>query len=94
MQIGDILPDGSMFGKTFSGEKYKGEYPSPLYGKETYRDYYDRVQKAKKEGFHLGDLSWGDYHDYCYGFDGGQSIQNYIIGQVPDYAWRKDDDEY
>ena len=41
--------DGSMVGKTFSGENYKGEYPSPKEGKETYEDYYNRVQLLKKK---------------------------------------------
>ncbi len=61
-----ILPDGSVEGGTFSGKKYKGEYPSPD-NKETYREYHTRVQKCVKKGFHLGDLKWSDYHDYCYG---------------------------
>jgi hypothetical protein len=93
MKKGEILEDGSKFGETFSGDKYKGEYPSPLIGKETYRNYYNRVEKLRKVGFHLGDLSWEDYHTYCYGFDGGQYIQDYTIGKVPDNAWREYEDE-
>jgi hypothetical protein len=79
--------DGSMVGKTFSGENYKGEYPSPKEGKETYEDYYNRVQLLKKEGFHLGDLSWNDWETYCLGSPGGggQYIQKYFIGEVDDY---------
>ena len=79
--------DGSMVGKTFSGENYKGEYPSPKEGKETYEDYYNRVQLLKKEGFHLGDLSWNDWETYCLGSSGGggQYIQKYIIGEVDNY---------
>lgn len=61
-----ILEDGSVEGQTFSGDKYKGAYPSPKSG-ETYRQYQERVDKCKKRGFHLGDLSWGDWHTYCNG---------------------------
>ena len=66
MEIGDILEDGSMYGKTFSGDNYKGEYPSPKEN-ETYKEYRERVQKCKEEGFHLGDLSWSDWHSYNVG---------------------------
>jgi hypothetical protein len=63
--MGDIInADGSVQGKTFSGPDYTGEHPSPKEG-ETYGEYHDRVQKAKAEGFHLGDLDWGDWHIYC-----------------------------
>jgi hypothetical protein len=51
--------DGSVKGQTFSGEKYKGEYPSPQEG-ETFSSYRKRVDKCKEQGFHLGDLSWND----------------------------------
>lgn len=67
MAKGDILADGSVEGQTFSGDNYKGGYPSPKRGKETYSQYYERVQNFKKEGFHLGDLSWSDYATYCCG---------------------------
>ena len=60
-----INDDGSIEGKTFSGDEYKGEYPSPKHGEETYGEYNARVQECKKNGFHLGDLSWGDWHIYC-----------------------------
>lgn len=66
MEKGDILEDGSMYGKTFSGENYKGEYPSPEEG-ETYREYRQRVEKCKEHGFHLGDLSWSHWRYYCIG---------------------------
>jgi hypothetical protein len=81
--------DGSMVGKTFSGPKYKGEYPSPKEGKETYKQFYERVEKLKQEGFHLGDLSWSDWQIYLYGCPagGGQYVQDYTIGRVPDDAW-------
>jgi len=61
-----ILEDGSVEGKTFSGDKYTDEFPTPLYG-DTYEDFYERCEKAKEKGFHLGDLSWGDWHTYCLG---------------------------
>jgi hypothetical protein len=53
-----ILDDGSVEGQTFSGDKYKGQYPHPLDGKETYGEYYERVRKCVSEGFDLGDLTW------------------------------------
>lgn len=86
--------DGSIVGRTFSGDAYKGEYPSPKEGKETYEEYYNRVQKLKEEGFHLGDLSWGDWQTYLYGCPGGggQYVQSYTIGRVPDDAWVTHDD--
>jgi hypothetical protein len=62
-----INEDGSIQGQTFSGDNYKGEYPEPRKG-ETYSEYRKRVQQLKKEGFHLGDLSWSDYETYCMGF--------------------------
>ncbi len=97
-----ILADGSVEGQTFSGDKYKGKYPSPHDGEETYREYYERVEKCKNEGFHLGDLSWSDYTDYLYGCPGGggQHISHYTIGKVPDHAWvthdsqNQNDDDY
>jgi len=43
-------------------------YPHPLRGKETYVQYRARVTKlTETHGFHLGDLSWGDYEIYCKG---------------------------
>ena len=65
-----ILEDGSVEGQTFSGDKYKGEYPSPKDGEETHREYAKRVDECKKNGFHLGDLSWGDWTTYCRGCSG------------------------
>ncbi len=53
----NIREDGSIEGQTFSGENYKGEFPTPRDG-ETYREFYNRCQVAKEQGFHLGDLSW------------------------------------
>lgn len=65
-----ILEDGSVEGQTFSGDKYKGEYPSPKDGEETYREYAKRVDECKKNGFHLGDLTWSDWTTYCRGCSG------------------------
>mgnify|MGYP000087664320 CR=1 FL=1 len=62
-----INPDGSIEGQTFSGPDYKGDYPTPRYGQETYREYHQRVKNLKEEGFHLGDLTWNHWRDYCYG---------------------------
>jgi len=75
----EINEDGSMVGKTFSGDKYKGEYPHPKDG-ETYAEYSDRVDQLKEEGFHLGDLRWGDWRSYCIGFgnDPDISANDYI----------------
>jgi hypothetical protein len=73
-----ILPDGSVEGQTFSGDKYKGEYPSPKSG-ETYGQYRDRVDECKKNGFHLGDLSWSDWHTYCDGSGDFEVSSNDII---------------
>jgi hypothetical protein len=96
-----ILSDGSVEGQTFSGENYKGKYPSPKDGEETYSEYYERVEKCKEKGFHLGDLSWNDWHTYCLGGPGGggQYVQSYTIGKVPEHAWvseesNDEDDEY
>lgn len=72
-----ILIDGSMEGESFSGDNYKGKYPSPKDG-ETYAKYRKRVDEAKKEGFHLGDLNWNDWDIYCRGsgtFEGFDSDQ-------------------
>lgn len=76
-----INNDGSIQGQTFSGEDYKGEYPRPIEG-ETYRNYHERVEKCVEQGFHLGDLSWSDWQDYCMGsgnFEGVSSFE--IIGE-------------
>jgi len=58
-----ILEDGSVAGKTFSGDKYTGEVPYPK-NTETFAQYRKRVDVAKKNGFHLGDL--GNYAWTCY----------------------------
>ena len=82
----EILPDGSIKGKTFSGSEYKGEQISSRHGEETYQEFYNRVCEAKKVGYHLGDLCWGDWHNYCHGSPagGGQYIQHIIIGEETD----------
>lgn len=96
----ELNDDGSMVGKTFSGDKYKGDYPSPKDGKETYQEYYQRVEKLRAEGFHLGDLRWNDWQTYLYGCPGGggQYVQYEIIGRVPNDSWvtnenNNDDDD-
>lgn len=73
-----ILPDGSVKGKTFSGEAYKGGYPTPQRG-ETYADYHERVAKAVEQGFHLGDLGWGDYQTYCMGSGQYEGADAYAV---------------
>jgi len=60
-----INNDGSIQGELFSG--YDVAYPSPNFGKETYRQYRERVSQQVKIGFHLGDLNWRDYEIYCKG---------------------------
>jgi hypothetical protein len=62
----ELNNDGSVKGQTFSGPGYTGEYPSVKSG-ETYRRYRERVDKLRPLGFHLGDLSWGDWDSYCKG---------------------------
>ena len=63
-----INKDGSIEGKTFSGDKFKGQYPTPRYGTETYREYRTRVRLlADEEHFNVGDLSWSDWDIYCKG---------------------------
>lgn len=62
----NILKDGSIEGKSFSGDLYKGEYPRPKSG-ERFADYNARVRLCEKQGFNLGDLSWSDYSTYCMG---------------------------
>ena len=75
-----ILDDGSVEGQTFSGDKYTGDYPSPKKG-ETYADYRARVDQARTQGFHPGDLSDSDWITYCKGsgqyddFDSNTVIQ-------------------
>ena len=91
----ELNADGSMVGKSFSGDKYTGGYPHPNEGKETYKEYYERVEKLSKEGFHKGDLSWSDWTTYLYGCPGGggQYISSYTIGGVPDHAWVTHEEE-
>ena len=52
-------------------KKYKGEFPTPKEGEETYREFYERCEACKKDGFHLGDLSQSDWETYLYGCLGG-----------------------
>jgi hypothetical protein len=90
----EINKDGSIKGKTFSGVDYKGEYPHPKVGKETYKQFYERVRALNKTGYHLGDLSWSDYHDYCYGSPGGggQYISHCIIGRASESSWTEEEE--
>lgn len=65
----ELNSDGSMKGTTFS-EHFNGKkipYPYIKDG-ESAGDYRIRVDSLKKEGFHLGDLSWADYFYYCDGY--------------------------
>lgn len=61
----NINYDGSIEGG-FSENK-SIPYPSPIAGRETYREYRERVGELVKQGFHLGDLVWSDYITYCKG---------------------------
>lgn len=80
MENKKILSDGSIDGETFSGDKYDGEYPSPNFGKEKYGEYFERVNKLKEQGFHLGDLTWHHWGIYCQGSPYHDSyLQNEII---------------
>lgn len=63
----EINADGSVVGKTFSGDTYTGEHPTPKRGGETYRQYHERCRIAVEKGFHLGDLGWSAYTCYCKG---------------------------
>lgn len=80
-----ILDDGSIEGTTFS-EKFNGkkfEYPHPN-DSETYIDYRNRVDSMKEQGFHLGDLSWPDWHIYC-AAGGHMGVDPYsLIGEDDD----------
>lgn len=61
----EINDDGSIKGESFS--KVRFPYPYPNYGIETYAQYRHRVDELVKQGFHLGDLGWGNYDAYCKG---------------------------
>lgn len=78
----ELNDDGSMKGTTFteqSGTGYTGEHPVPREG-ETYRQYHDRVVECKEKGFHLGDLSWSNWTNYCRGFSGNEEyMQDEVI---------------
>ena len=63
----ELKDDGSMIGKTFSGDEYSGGYPHICEG-EHWEHYHSRVETDfVSKGFHLGDLSWSDYYFYCDG---------------------------
>jgi hypothetical protein len=79
--IKKILSDGSVEGETFSGLNYKGEFPRPKIGEESFRDYRKRVDQCIKEGFHLGDLSWDDWGTYCMGSGSYEGVNSgWIMG--------------
>lgn len=44
------------------------EHPGSRKSGETKGKYRERVDQAKAKGFHLGDLSWSQWHDYCDGY--------------------------
>jgi hypothetical protein len=48
-----ILPDGSVEGQTFSGDRYKGEYPRPKIGKKLISSFTKELTNAKKKDFIL-----------------------------------------
>ncbi|SEA59405.1 hypothetical protein SAMN05192529_13142 [Arachidicoccus rhizosphaerae] len=73
-----ILPDGSVEGETFSGKGYTHGYPPKKSG-DTYRDWYNRCQEYKENGFHLGDLSWDDWDSYCLGFYGNEEYRQHEL---------------
>jgi hypothetical protein len=62
----EINNDGTMKNETFSGVKYKGDFPYPNEN-DTYASYRKRVDEAKEKGFHLGDLSNSNWTYYCMG---------------------------
>lgn len=77
--MSDILLDGSMKGRSFSGPDYKGEFPK-LRRNETYSDFYKRVNECVKKGFHKGDLSWEEWHAYCLGSPhNDENLQNELV---------------
>lgn len=72
----ELNNDGSMKGRTFSGDNYKGEHPTPKHD-ETYKEYRERVNQCRDKGFHLGDLSWQDWESYCIGAGYHESISEH-----------------
>jgi hypothetical protein len=90
-----INDDGSMVGMTFT-EKYNGgknvPYPHPK-ERETYRQYKERVDKlVQEQNFHKGDLSWGDWHNYCVGH-GYMGDADAIVGEDTGYHEPEEDNE-
>ena len=67
MAKGDILNDGSVEGESFT-KNNECPFPESIGDYETFGEYKERVDKLVKEhDFHLGDLGWGAWHDYCRG---------------------------
>lgn len=75
----EINKDGSMVGNTFSGDKFKGEYPTPKIGSESFFSYRERVNLLRDKGFRLGDLSWSHYEMYCKGSGQYDGVDSYEI---------------
>jgi len=71
-----INKEGSVQGQTFSGDNYKGEYPTPNYGEESLSSYRERVDSCVERGFHLGDLTWADWQSYCMGSGQFQGVDS------------------
>jgi len=46
------------------------EHPGSRRTEETKQEYHARVKQAVEKGFHLGDLSWPQWHEYCEGSPG------------------------
>lgn len=87
----ELNPDGSMIGTTFTRESSGKHIPSPHPNSgESYRQYRKRVDELVKEGFHLGDLSFSNWHNYCVG--GGQTGEDLDIDLPIGYIepWRRE----
>ncbi len=52
-------------GKRIPFTKNGTPHPGSRKDSETLRQYRSRVDISIKKGFHPGDLSWGQYEDYC-----------------------------
>lgn len=70
MAIPKIEEDGSVSGDLFhfSGQNYKGGYPYPRHGEESFAQYRGRVQTDfEAKGFNVGDLIHQHWKYYCKG---------------------------
>ncbi len=52
-------------GKYIPFTKNGTPHPGSRKESETLRQYRNRVDQSIEKGFHAGDLSWGQYEDYC-----------------------------